>query len=55
MVRLLLVLLGLGGLAAAESATVNIPFADGKPILDVLQPQLWPAELRGGWRPTASS
>jgi SAM-dependent methyltransferase len=46
-VRFLLVLLGLGGLAAAESATVNIPFADGRPILDVLQPQLWPAELRG--------
>ena len=45
-VRLLVVLLGLGGLAA-ESATINIPFADGKPILDVLQPQLWPAELRG--------
>jgi len=47
MVRLLLVLIGLGGLVSAESAAVNIPFADGKPILDVLQPQLWPAELRG--------
>ena len=46
-VRLLFVLLGLGGLAAAESATVNIPFADGRPILDVLQPQLWPADFRG--------
>jgi SAM-dependent methyltransferase len=46
-VRLLFVLLGLGGLAAAESATVNIPFADARPILDVLQPQLWPADLRG--------
>ena len=46
-VRLLLVVLGLGGLVSAESATVNIPFADGMPILDVLQPQLWPAELRG--------
>src|SRR5262245_17016193 len=46
-VRLLLVLLGLGGLAAAESATVNMPFADGRPVLELLQPQLWPAELRG--------
>ena len=46
-VRLLVALLGLGGLAAAESTTINIPFADGRPILDVLQPQLWPAELRG--------
>ena len=46
-VRLLIVVLGLGALGAAESATVNIPFADGRPILDVLQPQLWPAELRG--------
>jgi hypothetical protein len=46
-VRLLLVLVGLGGVAAAESGTVNIPFADSRPILDVLQPQLWPAELRG--------
>jgi len=44
---LLVVLLGLGGLAAAESATVNIPFADGRPILDILQPQLWPTDLRG--------
>jgi SAM-dependent methyltransferase len=47
MVRLLVVVLGLGGLASAESATVNIPFADGRPILDLLQPQLWPVELRG--------
>jgi SAM-dependent methyltransferase len=47
MVRLLLVVFGLGGLAAAESATVNIPFADGRPILDLLQPQLWPMALRG--------
>jgi SAM-dependent methyltransferase len=46
-VRLLIVVLGLGGLASAESATTNIPFADGGPILDLLQPQLWPAELRG--------
>jgi SAM-dependent methyltransferase len=46
-VRLLLVVLGLGGLVSAESATVNIPFADGRPILELLQPQLWPAELRG--------
>jgi SAM-dependent methyltransferase len=46
-VRLLVVLLGFGGLAAAESATVNIPFADGRPILDILQPQLWPTDLRG--------
>jgi len=46
-VRLLVVLLGLGGLTIAESATVNIPFTDARPILDVLQPQLWPAELRG--------
>ena len=46
-VRILIVVLGLGGLASAESATVNIPFADGRPILDLLQPQLWPAELQG--------
>src|SRR5262249_19503294 len=46
-VRLLLVVLGLGGLASAESATANIPFADGSPILQLLQPQLWPAGLRG--------
>jgi len=46
-VRILIVVLGLGGLAAAESATVNIPFADGRPILDLLQPQLWPVELQG--------
>lgn len=46
-VRLLVVLLGLGGLASAESATVNIPLADGRPILEIVQPQLWPAELRG--------
>jgi SAM-dependent methyltransferase len=46
MVRLLLVVFGFGGLAAAESATVNIPYADGRPILDLLQPQLWPMELR---------
>ena len=46
-VRLLVLVLGLGGLASAESATVNVPFADGRPILDLLQPQLWPAELRG--------
>src|SRR5689334_19876471 len=46
-VRLFVVLLGLGSLVGAESATVNIPFADGKPILEVLQPQLWPAEFRG--------
>ncbi len=46
-VRLLLVVLGLCGIVAAESATVNIPFADGRPILDVLQPQLWPADFRG--------
>jgi len=45
--RLLLVVLGLGGLASAESAAVNTPFVDARPILDVLQPQLWPAELRG--------
>ena len=35
-VRILIVVLGLGGLASAESATVNIPFADGRPILDLL-------------------
>ena len=46
-IRLAVVLLGIGGLLSAEAATVNMPFADGKPILDVLQPQLWPAELRG--------
>ena len=46
-VRLFVLLLGLGGLVSAESTTVNIPFADGRPILDLLQPQLWPAELRG--------
>lgn len=46
-VRLLVLVLGLGGLASAESATVNIPFADGRSLLDLLQPQLWPAELRG--------
>jgi len=46
-VRLLVVVLVLGSLAAAESATVNVPFADGRPLLEVLQPQLWPAELRG--------
>ena len=40
-------MLALGGLASAESATVNIPFVDGRPILDLLQPQLWPAELQG--------
>ena len=47
MVRLLVVLVGLGSLAAAESGTVNIPFAESRSILDVLQPQLWPVELRG--------
>jgi SAM-dependent methyltransferase len=46
-VRLFIVVLGLGGLASADPATVNIPFADGRPILDLLQPQLWPAELQG--------
>jgi SAM-dependent methyltransferase len=46
-VRLLVIVLGLGGLASAESGTVNIPFGDGRPILELLQPQLWPAELRG--------
>src|SRR5262245_53618353 len=46
-VRLLVLVLGLGGLASAGSGTVNVPFADGRPILDLVQPQLWPAELRG--------
>src|SRR5262245_11257025 len=45
-VRLLVLVLGLGGLAAAEHAPVNVPFADGRPIVDLLQPQLWPMELR---------
>jgi SAM-dependent methyltransferase len=47
MVRLVCVVFGLGGFAAAESVSVNIPFADGRPILDLLQPQLWPMELQG--------
>ena len=38
---------GLGVLVSAQSGTAAIPYADAKPILDVLQPQLWPAELRG--------
>src|SRR5258706_101342 len=27
--------------------TTHIPYSDAKPILEVLQQQLWPAELRG--------
>ena len=32
--------------AAAQSGKTNIPFADARPILQALQPQLWPADLR---------
>ena len=39
--------LGFGILSVAQAVKTNIPYADAKPILDVLQENLLPAELKG--------
>ena len=51
MARLLNAIVALGAAATIASAQapvrkVNIPYSDARPILQALQPQLWPAELR---------
>jgi SAM-dependent methyltransferase len=45
---LLVVALGLGGgLLSAQARAAYVPFADARPILEAIQPQLWPAALQG--------
>ena len=44
---LVVVALGVGGLLFAQAGVAYVPFADAKPILEVIQPQLWPAALQG--------
>jgi len=38
---------GLGGLLSAQAGVSYVPFADARPILEAIQPQLWPAALQG--------